>query len=238
MSETPIAAQYPGQDPRQGDGPVSPAPATGTVGEVGPVRTLATVAIVAASSYLALVLLQAVLVWDAQARWLDAAEDGRSAMGVTTTYGLMGLAFVPVGIFAYVATCLFLWRARTNVDRLSPGSRHARRRGWVWAGWIVPVVSFWFPYQVVRDVVRRRRDAPTLTLGWWWGLWLASLLALRVEATFVPYDRINPNAAGTVGQANVVTTLLTLAAFVLWVRLVRDITRDQEGLLRSADRLR
>jgi hypothetical protein len=31
----------------------------------------------------------------------------------------------------------------------------ARKRSetWVWLGWIVPIVSFWLPFQVVRAIV-------------------------------------------------------------------------------------
>ncbi len=57
-----------------------------------------------------------------------------------------------VQLAAAVVTCLWLWQSRVLAEAVSPGRGHARSRVWVWLGWIVPVVAFWFPYQVVRDV--------------------------------------------------------------------------------------
>src|SRR6266446_5906774 len=66
-------------------------------------------------------------------------------------------------------------RARINAERSS--WRQRRASGWAFWGWIVPVVSLWFPFQIMGDIWRaglpvaqRRRTAWLTAL--WWTTWL------------------------------------------------------------------
>nr|BFF17814.1 hypothetical protein GCM10025730_13350 [Promicromonospora thailandica] len=90
-----------------------------------------------------------------------AAGDGALASAFTG-YDAVGLLLVPVQIAAYVVACLWLSTSRATAEALDPRYVHARGRVWAWLGWWVPVVSFWFPYQVVRDV---RRATTTRLIG-------------------------------------------------------------------------
>ena len=86
---------------------------------------------------------------------------------------------------AGVVFIVWLWRARGNAELFCYG-QHRRGRGWVIGGWFCPVVNFWFPKQIVDDVIAAS-DPPTpprfpdlrriprhgLVLAWWltllWG---------------------------------------------------------------------
>ncbi|MDP9094771.1 MAG: DUF4328 domain-containing protein [Actinomycetota bacterium] len=46
---------------------------------------------------------------------------------------------------------------------------------WAWLGFIVPVVSFWFPYQVAADCTPHGDPARRL-VAWWWALWICQAL--------------------------------------------------------------
>lgn len=97
------------------------------------------------------------------------------------------------GLFTVAAAIVFiiwLWRARQNSEALSEGL-HTRARGWAIGGWFVPIVAWWFPYQVVRDVWlasdpatrivtgELRRTSGGKLVGWWWACWIvASVTAL------------------------------------------------------------
>lgn len=48
---------------------------------------------------------------------------------------------------------IWLMRARENAENLSPYP-HRRTRGWLFGGWLVPVVNLWFPKQIVDDIWR------------------------------------------------------------------------------------
>ena len=72
--------------------------------------------------------------------------------GVLDVYDVLSSLVLVIEIAAGVVTVVWLWKSRTFAEAVSPGWPHARSRVWVWLGWIVPIVAFVFPYQVVRDV--------------------------------------------------------------------------------------
>ena len=80
---------------------------------------------------------------------------------------------------AAVVFIVWLWRARGNAEFFCYG-RHRRGRGWVIGGWFCAVVNFWFPKQIVDDVIAasdprtppllpdlRRIPSHGLVLAWW-----------------------------------------------------------------------
>nr|BFE51504.1 hypothetical protein GCM10017745_49310 [Saccharothrix mutabilis subsp. capreolus] len=88
------------------------------------------------------------------------------------------------------------WRAHANAVALS---RHRHRRTprlaavWVVLGWIVPVVSLWFPYLIMADQYRssgphRTGNAPVVGAWWildlaWSGMLLFSLLSASAQSS-------------------------------------------------------
>jgi hypothetical protein len=94
---------------------------------------------------------------------------------------LFGLLVVGAGVLFLV----WLWQARDNTEAFR-GGRHRHEQGWVIGSWICPIVQFWYPLQVVQDVVRasepadrpgaaRSRETRALLYGWWaaWtGFWV------------------------------------------------------------------
>jgi uncharacterized protein DUF4328 len=71
------------------------------------------------------------------------------------------------------AVLFVVWfrRARINAER--HGYRQRRARGWTFWGWFVPIVSLWFPFQLMGDIWRaglpaeRRGRTAWLPALWW-----------------------------------------------------------------------
>lgn len=225
-----------GRAPERPSGaPASPVPAaaSASLGTPEPLGVLTALTTGFAALYAALMLPRYWLARDAEDRWLAARAADRPAYESFTPYDLVDIVAFVVLLGAFVVTCLWLWRARKNVELLSPTSRHARSRGWVWGGWLVPVVSLWFPFQVVRDVLRVRSHHPSFgtRVGWWWGLFISATLVSGVESQLVPVDVIEPDVVAAVPVFAVGTTVLTVLACVVWVQVVRAVAADQEELL-------
>lgn len=155
------------------------------------------------------------------------SESARNGIDVLHT-PLVAYDLVQIGaliIFPlYVVGCLFLHRARNVADAL--GAPQARGKVWVWLGWWVPIVSFWFPYQVVRDLVRaaQRTVEPNIPLGGWWAAWLTTMIAIGVTSRAIPWQGVPDE--GLVSALPVFEGIAAAAgviAFVLWVRIVRAI---------------
>ena len=125
-----------------------------------------------------------------------------------------------------VVTSVWLLRVRRNAERMSPFHHHVRSRGWAWAGWIVPVVSWWFPFQVVRDALTASAAArpgwlPRPPLALWWGTWVASQVVTNTSSWVG--GGVGP-AAGTVQLVGVALLGVALAG---WVRVVWTATALQ-----------
>jgi hypothetical protein len=91
------------------------------------------------------------------------------------------LAFIPLNLVSSVSTVaiivLAIWTYHGTQAMAATGHRTTLSTGWAAAGWFVPIISFWYPYQAVRDLVpvdhpARRR------VGWWWACWLSAGFAM------------------------------------------------------------
>ena len=177
-----------------------------------------------------------------------AAARGEDPALVLTAYdavGLFGILLLPVWILA----SLWLSRARSNAALLEPAALR-RSPVWAWLGWWVPVVSLWFPKQVVDDSWRvtsralpgggsaRSRYRST---GLWWGLWLVYVLlgngAGRLElSTWFRSDTTGQLEVhqGVVPALQVAIAVAGVAAYAAWFQVVRGLSRAQAELSGSA----
>jgi hypothetical protein len=205
-------------------GPPAPVPE--------PPTALATAAVVVACTWTALVALSFASSFSSSAA-LSAALAERSATGgeafvEITMHDRVARLLPWVQVVAFVVTCLWLQRSRRIAEARSPYLPQARGPVWVWLGWVVPVVSLWFPYQVVRDVRSAtagqvRRDG----LGLWWGCWIASSWLMN-QSAFATMG-FGPRDPALVPGLEGIATLTMVVALVMWVRLVRQITADQRS---------
>ena len=112
---------------------------------------------------------------------------------------------------------------------IRPHFRHQRSRVWVWLGWLVPGVSFWFPHQVVRDI--HRGSSPGLDepaeLELWWLLWVGHLIVGRLTDRIALSEELE--YVSWLGPFHAVSTLLMVGALVCWVRIVTAVVRLQEA---------
>ncbi|MER5863689.1 DUF4328 domain-containing protein [Kitasatospora sp. NPDC002040] len=152
-----------------------------------------------------------------------------SAVVWAGTSGLTVLALVAAGV---VFACWFV-RIRKNAELLAPQAPHSRSAGWVVWGWIVPVVSFWFPFQIARDCWRA--SAPKgdpwgseLVLRLWWAAWLLSLAAGQAAQQLVGAEE-TPEAYATAFGAVAVADLVDVVAAVLAILVLRRLTALQDA---------
>lgn len=88
-----------------------------------------------------------------------------------------------IGLAAEIVTMLWLYRAAVHARRLGlPASLHPV---WAFLGWIVPVVSLWFPYRLIRDCLPPPDHAGRKVALRWWLLRVLGGLALEVAAFVV-----------------------------------------------------
>jgi hypothetical protein len=191
---------------------------------------LGTAAIVLASVWTATEVLGLVLAPQAAELLRRAGEAGITAVdSAFSAYDAMGLLSGLVQLAAYIVTCLWLHTSRSTAVAANPTFRQQRGPVWVWLGWVVPVVAFWFPFQVVRDVRRATSPRPVSGIGGWWASWLvfvgvSNLLGRLVAGSG---EGSASDAADVLVGMEGISTLACVIALVLWIRIVRDVTRAQ-----------
>jgi hypothetical protein len=168
---------------------------------------------------------------------------GRDPRTVATAHDIVGILFV-VLLPLWVVASLWTQQAYRNAAALVPDNMH-RSVVWCWLGWFVPIVSYWFPKQIVDDSWRttayqlppnsagRRRST-----GLWWGLWVAFIvldgLTWRVTL-FVSSSSPTPGPGfdlhrGVHPGLEALLAVVAIAAYAAWVPVVLGLSRAQEEL--------
>jgi predicted secreted protein len=153
---------------------------------------------------------------------------------VVLAVGGWALALLAAGVVFIV----WLWRARGNAELFCYG-QHRRGRGWVIGGWFCPVVNFWFPKQIVDDVIAasdprtpplfpdlRRIPRHGLVLAWWL-TWVATMVRGNVGNPDLAADVQDVSDRVLGASVSTVGAVLTAVAAVLAIRVVRLVGRLQ-----------
>lgn len=158
-----------------------------------------------------------------------------AAANIVTGYDLVAMVSFLVSIAAFILTGIWLTRARRNADRIAPAEQRLTRI-WVWLGWIVPIVSLWFPKRVVDDVWRSTvQSANRPDTGWWWGSWIVmQLFGGLASAAFTITGEPRGYILEHLVLLEVLTALAMTIAVVGWVRVVRVISQAQDALADGA----
>jgi len=129
-------------------------------------------------------------------------------------------------VCVWAVASVWLTRARQNAMLLT-WYQPRRSEAWIWLSWIIPVVNFWFPKQVVDDVIAATAQAsgrPRIGTGWWWTAWVTSTLlgSASAASTFFPP---NPGLHTALVAAEAVVVVISL---LLWLRIVRWVSAAQD----------
>jgi hypothetical protein len=148
------------------------------------------------------------------------------------------VALVSVNLLLFIAIIpvflIWFFRVRKNAGLWG---RQTRRQGWTIGAWFTPIVNFWFPVQIMRDVWRTSSDEPAarsvvarLAAGWWtcWTLaWLTSYRTLTVHRTRKDGSTIVSYEAGFFLNDTAASALCLGVGALLMALMIRGITRMQ-----------
>jgi uncharacterized membrane protein len=174
---------------------------------------------------------------------LDRVDDADNAViGTTILVILLTIAIAVLFI-------IWMWRGANNNDALGrPKPRLSD--GWTIGGWFIPIANFVIPVLMMQDLWRGsdaavpRGDSEwrvargSALIGVWWALLVASVIA-RIAGRgngdalgeFESFERFQ--AANTLF---ILATILEIAAAVLAISVVRQLTRRQEQCLEAQQR--
>jgi hypothetical protein len=174
----------------------------------------------------------------------DLAGLGQRADDADTFVGVVALLTVVVSLTIFVLLIIWMWRVAKNAEVLGrTGSRLGA--GWAIGGWFVPFANLVIPLLVMLNLWRgsdpesppgdplwRTRHASPL-VGWWWGLYLASLLKFGAgggdDGTISSRGELE--SLRTQDTVAIFGMAASVAAAVLLILVVRRLTARQSTLL-------
>ncbi|KRB36143.1 hypothetical protein ASD93_08505 [Microbacterium sp. Root180] len=138
-------------------------------------------------------------------------------------YDRVSLMSTVVSSMALVATgvlwLIWQYRAAKQVQ-----GRTRRSPGWHVGSWLIPVVSFWFPYQNISDLWRATgRSRPAWQILWWL-LWISSGTLIQVSSIIYNNAEVLEQFRDSM-WASIAGEVLRVAAVPLAWMVVRGITR-------------
>ncbi|MFI6497322.1 DUF4328 domain-containing protein [Nonomuraea typhae] len=157
-----------------------------------------------------------------------------------------GSGWTEVAAYLITIAAFLIWqfRVRDNAEEFSPVP-HRRSRRWLTLGWVVPVVSLWFPKMIIDDVwtaskpggVPDRGFAHARRSGLIWAWWLAWLCASWISnvAARLLLTGDDAEAMARAARFDVLSIGLYAVAAALAAPVIWKITAFQEARRASWD---
>jgi Domain of unknown function (DUF4328) len=176
---------------------------------------------------------QAALLEDAEAGNLVSITDARASDNAVQGSAML---LIVVTIIAAVFVMLWAYKARSNAEAYTT-SPFRRSKGWAIGGWICPIVSLWFPLQVMKDIwTASDTDRPdtfavkawsvTAIIPLWWTCFLGTSVLFRLSGSVYG----SADTASGVHQAlllDFASAAADIAAAVMFIFIVATVTRFQ-----------
>jgi hypothetical protein len=181
--------------------------------------------IAASSSLLAAVWIVALTSMSSAQSYRDQLASGTPSDQIVTTYDAMAVLIPITMITSWIITSLWLKRLHIAATAASESAIRLKRP-WVFWSWIVPVVSLWFPKNLIEDLLKANGsdEAKSLvgkdTLTWWltWvGFALVNNVGIVAEFDAPEgYVPIRP-------ELELAGACLLTGAYMVWIRIVKSL---------------
>ena len=153
----------------------------------------------------------------------DQLASGTPAGSISTIYGSLGIITGIASVGAWIITSAWLVKRYLDTNEQFPG--HLRlTSAWARWGWIVPVVSLWFPKMIIDDLLSHSRkqtgDSPVLATRTWWLSWLGyNMLTAYPQVQ----DLVNNRPIGIHPEFEIASACALTASYLVWNKIVQTI---------------
>ena len=180
---------------------------------------------------------------------IEALQAGRTPSAETVdSVGAMfegsGLAAAAAFLFAAVTYLMWLHRASSRVAEAQVGPTRFSP-GWAVGWWFIPIMNLFRPYQVIAELWRATggnvhlrdwtRDGVSALLGWWWGIYILMGLVGGMGGGLDPVNAPTLEEAANYEWFWILGDLVTIAAAILAIAVVRGLTARIEARSQVAE---
>jgi len=181
--------------------------------------------IASSSSLLAAVWIVALASIPSAQTYRDQLASGAAADQIVTAYDAMTVIIPITMISSWVITSRWLKQLHITATAANPNAIRLKLP-WVFWSWIVPVVSLWFPKQIIEDLLKANGEDDAKSLIGkdsltWWLTWVGFALVnnIGIVSTFnapADYIPIRP-------ELELAGACLLTGAYLVWIRIVKAL---------------
>jgi hypothetical protein len=181
--------------------------------------------IASSSSLLAAVWIVALASIPSAQTYRDQLASGAAADQIVTAYDAMAVIIPITMISSWVITSRWLKQLHITGTAANPNAIRLKLP-WVFWSWIVPVVSLWFPKQIIEDLLKANGEDDAKSLIGkdsltWWLTWVGFALVnnIGIVSTFnapADYIPIRP-------ELELAGACLLTGAYLVWIRIVKAL---------------
>ena len=181
--------------------------------------------IASSSSLLAAVWIVALASIPSAQTYRDQLASGAAADQIVTAYDAMAVIIPITMISSWVITSRWLKQLHITATAANPNAIRLKLP-WVFWSWIVPVVSLWFPKQIIEDLLKANGEDDAKSLIGkdsltWWLTWVGFALVnnIGIVSTFnapADYIPIRP-------ELELAGACLLTGAYLVWIRIVKAL---------------
>ena len=181
--------------------------------------------IASSSSLLAAVWIVALASISSAQTYRDQLASGAAADQIVTAYDAMAVIIPITMISSWVITSRWLKQLHVTATAENPNAMRLKLP-WVFWSWIVPVVSLWFPKQIIEDLLKANGEDDAKSLIGkdsltWWLTWVGFALVnnIGIVSTFnapADYIPIRP-------ELELAGACLLTGAYLVWIRIVKAL---------------
>ena len=183
--------------------------------------------IASSSSLLAAVWIVALASIPSAQSYRDQLASGTAADQIVTAYDAMTVIIPITMISSWVITSLWLKKLHIAATAINPSAMRLKRP-WVFWSWIVPVVSLWFPKNIIEDLLKAEgSDESKSLIGkdtlTWWLTWVGFALVnnIGIVSAFDAADGYVPIRP----ELELAGACLLTGAYLVWIRIVKTLDR-------------
>jgi hypothetical protein len=147
-------------------------------------------------------------------------DNGTDPTKISTFYDIMSSFTSAAMIGTWIISGYWLKQATEQVQAAGRETKHSPR--WALWSWVVPVVSLWFPYQMIKDVLPRDAKAfPQKDINTWWLTFLGFLLVNDYGLAI----SIQESAANPIHPTyELAGACLLTGSYFVWKRIVSTVS--------------
>ena len=181
--------------------------------------------IASSSSLLAAVWIVALASIPSAQSYRDQLASGTAADQIVTAYDAMTVIIPITMISSWVITSLWLKNLHIAATAVNPTAMRLKRP-WVFWSWIVPVVSLWFPKNIIEDLLKSEgSDESKSLIGkdtlTWWLTWVGFALVnnIGIVSAFDAADGYVPIRP----ELELAGACLLTGSYLVWIRIVKAL---------------